>query len=58
MVALGATWAYFFGMPCTKNWCARREPHLSHGTEHCVRLIRASGIPMWGWWPLGWDPQL
>lgn len=49
MVARGADQALAFDLPCTDPKCRRREPHVTHGTEHCIRLIQYAGIPLWRW---------
>lgn len=44
MVNLGAECCAAFAMPCTRVRCNRPEPHVSHGTEHCLRAAQHAGI--------------
>jgi hypothetical protein len=45
MVALGADEALAFADECRKTTCARRRPHISHGTAHCIGLAERAGMP-------------
>lgn len=49
MVSRGAHQAAAFDLPCTDSRCRRKEPHITHGTEHCIRLIEHAQIPLWRW---------
>jgi len=44
MVSLGADICAVFAMPCTKIRCDRTEPHISHGTDHCMKAAQRVGI--------------
>lgn len=35
-----------FLMPCTRQACARRSPHPTHGGGHCARRAAEAGIPV------------
>jgi hypothetical protein len=43
MVNLGADRCLAFGMPCDKH--PSQPPHITHGTDHCLRLATNAGIP-------------
>jgi hypothetical protein len=44
MVALGASVALAFIMPCADPKCRKPQPHGSHGASHCADLAERSGI--------------
>lgn len=44
MAGLGADECGVFMMPCRDPKCRRKDPHGTHGTEHCVEACEAQGI--------------
>jgi hypothetical protein len=46
MVDLGADVCIAFLMVCEKAECRHKDPHWTHGTNHCMTAARKAGIPV------------
>jgi hypothetical protein len=46
MVKLGADLCLAFIAPCKLRPCGGKQPHGSHGAEHCAALAEKAGIPV------------